>query len=184
MSIPDKGFVIRIVRERSETRGSGNGKRYRTVGKYECYFNGERLEDDKLSGATAEPRGPGDNTHTGVSKALRIAAGTYQLGTHSGSRYATFYAGTNKKPAIYVHDTHKRTFILIHPGNGFKASVGCINLTGSLIGPNDDISSTVSRDRVVRFIDAMRNKLGSDFPPSGVKRIQNAWVVIEGEPEE
>ena len=184
MTIPDKGFVIRIVRDRSESRGTGSGTRYRTVGRYECYFDGDLLDDELLAGATAEPRGPGDNSQTGVNRGSRIEAGTYQLGTHDGGRYATFYTGTNRKPALYVHDTDVRTFILIHPGSGFKASIGCINPTGSLTDPDDNISSTVSHARVVHLITTMRQKLGADFPSSGVKRIKNAWLVMEGEPEE
>lgn len=183
MSVPGTGFVLRVIRERNEKRGADSGARYRTVGRYECYYNGQRLSDDpRLSGATAEPRGPGDNTVTGRKNARRIAAGQYPLGTHNGTNYATFFAGTDKRPAIYVHDTADRSAILIHPGASFKSSVGCINLTGSLVNPQDNISPRVSHDRVVALISAMQARLQDRFPSSGRRRIRDAWLVVEGEP--
>lgn len=183
MSIPITGFVLHIIRERVENRGSGSAKRYRTVGRYQCFMDGTLLSSAIMSGATAEPRGPGDNGNTGKTHSRRIEAGTYQLGTHSGARYGTFnYAFTSKKPALYVHDTNKRTYILVHPGNRFKSSVGCINLTGSLINTADNISPVVSANRLDSLIKTMDAALGSRFPNSGAKRIQDAWIVIEGEP--
>lgn len=183
MSIPQQGFVLHIIRERVDTRGSASGKRYRTVGRYQCYMDGVTLSSDIMSGATAEPRGPGNNGGAGKARALRIEAGTYQLGTHAGARYGTFgYAYSNKKPAIYVHDTNQRTYILVHPGKGFKSSVGCINLTGSLVDAADNISPVVSANRVDSLIKTMDAALGSRFPNSGARRINDAWIVIEGEP--
>ena len=184
MPIPGSGFVMAIKRLRTDRRGSGSGARYRTVGTYECYMDGVLLGDALLSGAIAEPRGPGDNSQTGVIYGRRIAAGTYQFGTHSGPRYATFnYDANGKKPALYVHDTDERDAILVHPGSGFKSTIGCINPTGSLTDADDDISASVSRTRVIALIDMMKASLGSRFPTSGVRRIADAWLYVEGEPD-
>ena len=185
MILPDKGFVIHVIRERNEERGSGNTKRFRTIGRCRCLLDGKPLQSDLLSGATVEPRGPGNNGTTGVNRGLRIEAGTYPLGTHGfpGSRYNTFdYRKYEKpRPGIYVHDTGKRTAILIHKGIGFKGSVGCINLTGSIAGPDDDIGSNTIFGRLDAFIEAMKNRLPV-FPKEGGKHIMDAWLAIDGEP--
>lgn len=185
MTIPSTGFVIQINRDRNERRRVGDGFRYRTVGSYKCYMNGVLISSPKLRGATVEPRGPGNNQRTGKNRGLRIEAGTYPLGTHGfpGSRYHTFNYRNDRspRPGVYVHDTAVRTAILIHRGKGFKASVGCINLTGSITDPSDDISSTVSFGRLDAFIKSMREKL-DDFPDDPGERIKNAWLVIVGEP--
>ena len=185
MSIPSKGFVILIRRLRNESRKSGSRTYYRTVGRYRCYLDGEALTSALLRGATAEPRGPGNNGTTGKRRGLRIEAGTYQLGTHGfqGSKYHTFNYSKNKRPrpGVYVHDTGKRSAILIHQGSGFKASVGCINLTKSLIGPNDDVGVNNSHKHLDAFIRALQDHL-ENFPKRLGRRIANAWLVIEGEP--
>lgn len=185
MTIPDTGFVIHIKRERNEKRAVGNGYRYRTVGSYSCYMDGKKVAAPNLSGATVEPRGPGNNGQTGVNRGLRIEAGTYPLGTHGfpGAKYHTFGYRKNQKPrpGVYVHDTDVRTAILIHMGRGFKASVGCINLTGEITGPDDNIGPNTSFRHMDAFIEFMKRELAG-FPSQPGRRIANAWLVIDGEP--
>ena len=185
MTVPNKGFVIHLVRLRNEQRKISSRTYYRTVGEYRCYYNGALLNDEELQGASAEPRGPGDNSATGKNRGRRIEAGTYPLGTHGfpGSKYHTFKYNKHKKPfpGIYVHDTNVRIAILIHRGVGFKASVGCINLTKSLVGPHDDVGANNSFKHVDALIKYMAENL-PDFPKTPGKRIPNARLIVEGEP--
>mmetsp|Transcript_26981 Transcript_26981/g.48904 ORF Transcript_26981/g.48904 Transcript_26981/m.48904 type:complete len:186 (+) Transcript_26981:2879-3436(+) len=185
MSIPNDGFAIVITRLREEHRGNGSARRYRTVGEYQCYWNGVALTGPNLSGATVEPRGPGDNSQTGVNNSRRIEAGSYELGTHgwNGSKYRTFHYKKNAKPrpGVYVHDTDKRSAILIHSGSGFKATIGCINLTGSIVGPLDNIGPNTSYKHMHAFIGEMRTRVAG-FPTDSGERIPKAWLIIQGEP--
>ncbi len=183
MSIPKTGFVLRVIRERTEERGSGSGKRYRTVGRYECYWNGTLVNDPDLSGASVEPRGPGSNKKKGVNKSLRIEQGTYPLGTHVGTKYASinYKKDSKPRPGIYVFDTDNRKHILVHRGVGFKASIGCINLTGSIVDVDDDIGKNTSFARMDALIQYMDSKL-ADFTATSRKESASAWLVVEGEP--
>ena len=185
MAIPTTGFVIRIVRLRVETRGSGSATRHRTVGRYECYLNGVLQTDPDLEGATVEPRGPGDNSQTGVANARRIEEGLYPLATHGfgGSKYHTFdYRNDQRpRPGVLVKDTSDRTAILIHRGVGFKATVGCINLTGSIADVNDDIGANTSFARMDAFIEFMKSNIAG-FPANPGHDIPNGFLLIEGEP--
>ncbi|MDA4845831.1 DUF5675 family protein [Hoeflea poritis] len=148
-------------------------------------MDGTLVNAPDMRGATVEPRGPGNNGKTGVNRGLRIEEGMYPLGTHGfpGSKYHTFNYFKNKRPrpGVYVHETNKRTAILIHQGSGFKASVGCINLTGSIVGPHDNIGPNTSHQRMRAFIDFMEGSL-KDFPGGPGERIKDAWLVIDGEP--
>jgi hypothetical protein len=45
-----------------------------------------------------------------------------------------------------------------------------------------DIDFQDSQQRTVALIEAMKEKLGSNFPSSNNVRIPNAWIVIAGEP--
>ena len=171
-------------RERVETKGQGNGIRYRTVGSYQCYRDGVPISDPELAGASVEPRGPGDNGTTGKAKARRIEEGTYPLGTHFGTKYAisNYNKWDKPRPGVYVHDTNERSAILIHMGNGFKASIGCINLTGSIVGPHDMIGPNTSFARMDALIKYLKSS-HSGYPSDGSGRIADAWLVIEGEPD-
>jgi hypothetical protein len=71
---------------------------------------------------------------------------------------------------------------LVHPGQGFLASVGCINPCTSLPKPSETITYISSRRRVISLIEDMKSFLGADFPTSNGKRIPRAFVVIDGEP--
>lgn len=185
MPVPDSGFAILIERERTERRQTASGYRYRTVGRYTCYLDGAVVQNNSLRGASVEPNGPGNNGKTGVNRGRRIEAGIYPLGTHgfAGSKYHTFDYNNDKAPwpGIYVHDTGERSAILIHRGVGFKATVGCINLTGSIVGPNDNISSQVSVGRLDALIEYMKGTI-PNFPSKPGRRIGGAWLVVHGEP--
>jgi len=174
------GFVLHIKRTHSER----NGTKTRTVGSYQAYFDRRKVKD--ISGTCYEPRGPGDNTASGIGKRC-IEPGTYPLRTHIGRKYTTFgYADSRrhadlKRPGILVGRTNKRTAILIHPGIGFLASIGCINFSQALSGPSARMDYAESRRRVIDFIDAMSEKLGRDFPRRGTERITDGWLVIDGD---
>lgn len=132
-----------------------------------------------------EPRGPGNNGAVGKARGSRIEAGQYPLGTHghTGSKYATYgyHSASPPRPGLHVHDTNVRSAILIHRGVGFKASVRCINLTGSISGPVGTIDPGTSYARLDALIRYMRANVAG-FPPSNGHRIPKAWLVIEGEP--
>lgn len=180
------GFVISIQRTHTEKRGG----HARTVGHYQVFYKGVKLPG--LEGTTVENGdGIGDNTlWGGAAHRRRIKALSYPLYTHGGTKYKTFgYASTedrraSPRPAVLLGQTGERRSILIHPASGFKMSVGTINLSKMLSGPEDDIDWVNSRNRVIALIEAMKDKLGAQFPANNGKKIPNAWVVISGEPTE
>lgn len=169
-------WVIRITRQASQTRAS-DGKR-RTVGVYQVFHDGQPVPG--LSGMTAESGGPSSNT----VKKVRIKGGRYPLATQNGGKYATHdYAKSAnhtalRRPGIELLQTGTRSEILIHPGIGFLASVGCINLCKSLPGPAEPISYGGSRDRVIAIIDDMSAYLGSKFPAKNGLPIPHAFAEI------
>lgn len=183
--IPGKGFCIHLRRIRQETR---SGMSYaRTIGEYQCYWNGEPMAD--LIGQIVEREGPGDNTFKiGNLRDRRIKAGTYRLAIQDGAHYKTYgYTTGNKRrlhpmPGILLQDTGERTAILIHRGEDYVNSVGCLNPASGLTNARSKIDFDDSRDRVIGFIEAMKIKLGARFPKTG--RIPDAIILIEGEPTE
>jgi len=180
--VPASGFCIYIRRLRQEQR-SGLGFA-RTVGDYQCYSEGEPLED--LSGQMVERSGPGNNGATGKLQHRRIEAGTYPLAIQDGERYKTFrYASAGFPfPGLALEDTGERSAILLHPchddDNGYVSSIGCINPTVDLEDADSRVDLEDSRIRVIAIIDAMKRELGDDFPKDD--RIPGAVIVIEGEP--
>jgi hypothetical protein len=70
----------------------------------------------------------------------------------------------------------------VHPGHGFLASVGCINLTAPLKSASTDIPFVDSRDRVIAAINDLTTFAGTSFPHHNDQPIAIAWVVIDGEP--
>lgn len=185
MPIPTTGFCLLVQRLKQEKRTS---KAYpRTVGNYACYWNGSPIT--ALTGQMVERGGPGDNT-TAVGNVmdLRIAAGTYPLAVHSGTKYKTLGYSPSlshtalPRPGILLKQTGERSAILIHPGMDYVWSVGCLNPASGLVNANSAISFTDSRGRVIAIIDAIRSRLGASFPTSAGKTIPGAVVVIEGEP--
>lgn len=180
MPISGNGWEIFIQRKTTQTRGS-DGK-IRTVGSYQVFNDGNPIVG--LAGTSAESRGMGSNSQKG----RRIAAGRYPLATQDGGKYATIGYNPSKnqsalrRPGIELLDTGSRSEILIHPGIGFLASIGCINLCKSLPDASEPISFSGSRARVVAVIDNMRAFLGAGFPSKDGRPIPRAFAIIEGEP--
>jgi len=180
MPIAGRGWEILVKRTGTQRRAS-DGK-MRTVGTYQVFHHGGPVAG--LTGMTAESRGPGSNT----AKKRRIRAGTYPLATQAGGRYSTLNYTQNanptalRRPGIELLSTGARSEILIHPGIGFLASVGCINLCFNLPDADEMISFPGSRKRVIALIDDMKTFLGAAFPTADGRRIPNACAVIEGEP--
>lgn len=182
--IPSKGFCIHLKRTRQEKRSSMGYPR--TVGEYQCYWNGAPL--DELKGQFVERGGPGDNTTAvGNMRDLRITEGTYRLSIHEGSHYKTYgYRESDPSyenrpnPGLLLMDTRERKYILIHPGEDYVKSVGCLNPATGLSGADAAIDFSDSRRQVISMIEGLKSRLGDKFPKSGV--IPDASIVIEGEP--
>jgi hypothetical protein len=175
------GFVLRIRRIREETRpGAGHP---RTVSQYEAFFDRQKLAG--IEGVTYERQGPGDNSAAGTKFHRRIAAGKYPLLTQAGTHYVTLNYKTNghePKPGVLVGETGRRVAILFHPGNAYLSSIGCINPSKPLPDANGNMVFGESQERVIAFIDTMKQKLGSNFPARNGKPIPGAWLLVEGEP--
>jgi hypothetical protein len=180
MPLNQQGWEILIKRTGTQRRAS-DGK-VRTVGTYQVFHDGTPVAG--LAGMTAESRGPGSNS----VKKVRIAPGSYALATQDGGKYATIGYNQNanpaalRKPGVELSGTGGRAEILIHPGIGFLASVGCINLCTSLPDAGEPISFPGSRRRVIAMIDDMKAFLGAGFPSRDGRPIPGARAVIEGEP--
>ncbi|MER9251127.1 hypothetical protein NKI59_04840 [Mesorhizobium sp. M0598] len=180
MPIAGLGWELHIIRLSVQQRQG----RKRTVGKYQIYHNG--ISQKNLEGTAVEAKGPGDNKVAGNGR--RIEAGKYPLATQAGSHYVTIgYLISNDsdqtpKPGLELRQTGNRREILIHPGHGFLASIGCLNLTSALASGNTNIPFGDSRDRVMAAITDLQTFAGSAFPHHNGQPIDNAWVVIDGEP--
>lgn len=175
-----QGWQMRVDRIGEQTRG---GLR-RTIGHYQVFHDGVAREG--LVGWTAEAAGPGDNQTPECG--LRIAAGVYPLAASSSDNYATIgylLSGDpdrSPKPCLGVENTGARTYILIHPGVGFRVSTGCINLASELAAAENDIPFADSRDRVLAVIADLRSHLGGAFPRANGQRLPGVSLVIAGEP--
>lgn len=180
--VPTSGFCIYVQRKRQERRGS---KPYsRTIGDYECFWNGSAIPT--LKGQIVERGGPGDNTtEIGDNRNLRIKAGSYPLAVHHGTHYKTIGYNANgaapPKPGLLLRRTEERTAILIHPGVDYISSVGCLNPSSGLTDANSKIDFNDSRQRVIAIIDEIKTRLGNQFPSSGT--IPGAVILITGEPQ-
>jgi hypothetical protein len=176
------GWELHIIRKSTQKRVP-DGK-VRTIGTYQVYHDGVAVPG--LSGVTAESRGPGDNSV--AQNGRRVEAKTYPLWTQDGTKYDTIGYVQNEstsakpKPGIELKKTGARSEILIHPGIGFLASIGCINLATNLPHAGEPISYKGSRRRVIALIEDMKAFLGAGFPTMNSKPIPNANVVIDGEP--
>jgi hypothetical protein len=181
MPITGRGWEVLIERNATQHRASGKA-RIRTVGTYQVFHDGVAVPG--LAGMTAESKGPGSNDLKGV----RIAPGSYPLATQNGGKYATigYIRNANpaklRRPGIELTGTGRRSEILIHPGIGFLASIGCINLCTSLPDAGEPISFAGSRLRVIAMIDDMTAFIGAGFPARDGLAIPGAHAVIEGEP--
>ena len=185
MPIVGSDWEIHMIRQR-EQRNPNNVSRVRTVGQYQIYHDGVRQTGQFMKGMFAESRGPGDNSQPGNKK--RIEEGRYSLRTQGGTKYVTYgysqSGSTNAtpKPGIELRGCAPRTEILIHPGRGFLASVGCINLCTSLPNGAEFITYSTSRLRVIAMIENMKSFLGNNFPSKNERPVPRAFVVIDGEP--
>jgi hypothetical protein len=139
-----------------------------------------------MKGMVAETKGPGANAPE--DNGLRIEQGRYPLATQAGTKYVTWNYVINDnwdvlpKPALELTNTGDRTEILIHPGNGFLRSVGCINLCTSLPDASEPVDFAPSRTRVIAMIEDLKAYLGAAFPATNGREIPRAFVVIDGEP--
>lgn len=180
MPIAGTGWELHIVRQGEQTR---NGRR-RTVGQYAVFHDGKSQRS--LTGTSVETKGKGDNAVMGNGR--RVEAGTYPLSTQDGVHYVTIgYLVSDDpdqtpKPGLLLTHTGNREGILVHPGHGFLASVGCINLTSPLANGSADIPFVDSRDRVIAVIEDLKSFTGSAFPHHNGQPITGASVVIDGEP--
>lgn len=180
MPITGSGWEILIRRTGTQRRAS-DGK-VRTIGIYQVFHDGSAVAG--LAGMTAESRGPGSNSVKGV----RIAQGSYKLATQDGTKYATIGYTRNanpaalRRPGVELTGTGSRSEILIHPGIGFLASIGCINLCKNLPNADEAISFGGSRQRVIAMIEDMKSFLGAAFPSRDGRPIPNAFAVIVNEP--
>lgn len=185
MPIEGNGWEFHITRQ-SEQRRASDGKR-RTVGKYAIFHNGVKQAGADLSGTVAETRGPGANKPAGNNR--RVEEGRYPLFTQDGAKYVTIgfkdsqSATAKPKPGLELKDTGQRSEILIHPGQGFLASVGCINPCKALSSATEMIDFAPSRKRVLAIISDLKSFLGNDFPSRNGRKIPRAFVVVDGEPE-
>jgi hypothetical protein len=181
MPIAGAGWELFIQRSSEQSRGG----RRRTIGTYQIFHDGAP-QTGLLRGTSVETKGPGDNKVAGNGR--RVEAGTYPLATQAGTHYVTigFIVSDDPdqtpKPGLELLETGNRSEILVHPGHGFLASVGCINLTGPLKSGATDIPFVNSRDRVIAAIEDLKAFSGPSFPHHNGQPIANATVVIEGEP--
>lgn len=172
----DTGWVLHVIRTGEQSRGD----RRRTVGTYRILHDGQ---DTGLRGTTVEAKGPGDNDVRGNGRCVSV--GEYPLATQEGDHYKTWDYLVNDdcdrtpKPGLALLNTGARRAILVHPGHGFLASVGCINLTAPLAGPAEDVPFLDSRGRVIAAIEDLKAYLGASFPRRNGRSIPNARVVIE-----
>ena len=184
MPITATGWEFHIVRQLEQRRPS-DGKR-RTVGRYQIYHDGVQRTGDGMSGTVAETRGPGDNSEPGNN--LRIEPGRYPLFTQAGTKYVTWdYKDSESalvypKPGLELKETGLRSEILIHPGQGFLAAVGCINPCTRLPDASETIDYAPSRRRVIAIIEDLRAWAGPAFPAKNGRRIPGAFVVVDGDP--
>jgi hypothetical protein len=184
MAISGRGWELHIVRH-SQHRRATDGKR-RTVGRYQVFHDGTPQRGASMKGTTAESRGPGANRPGENGKC--VEPGRYPLWTQSGAKYVTIgyasSANTNvlPKPGIEMKETSERTEILVHPGNGFLSSIGCINLCTTLPQALEMITYSSSRTRVIDVIEDLKSYANSGFPSVNGRKIPNAFVIIDEEP--
>lgn len=178
MTISKDGWVLRIIRTGEQERD----ERRRTVGRYEIFHDKVSIG---MSGTSVEAKGPGDNVVRGNGRCIEI--GEYPLATQDGEHYKSIGylvsddSDRTPKPGLELLNTGARREILVHPGHGFLASIGCINLTAPLADGASDIPFVDSRDRVIGAIDDIKTFLGEDFPHHNGRAIPRAWVLIEDE---
>jgi hypothetical protein len=173
--IKGKGWELYIKRFYQQKRED----KIRTVGHYQVFHNGIPTD---LAGMTAESSGPGNNKVVGNGKCIEL--GTYPVATQNGTRYKTFGykmgdAALHPQPGFELLNTGNRKEIIVHPGSGFLKSIGCINLTSTLITGDSDMDFAASRWRVLSAIEDMKKFLAGNFPDKNGYPIPDSTVVIE-----
>lgn len=184
MPITGQGWEFHIIRREEQKRVS-DGRR-RTVGTYKVFHDGVAQIGSDFNGMVAEAKGPGANSPAGNGR--RIKQGRYPMATQDGTKYDTWgYQPSDDpdvepKPGLELTNTGNRSEILIHPGQGFLSSIGCINPCTNLPNAGVTIDYVGSRQRVIAIIENMKAFLGKEFPKTNGKKIPRAFVVIDGEP--
>jgi hypothetical protein len=59
------------------------------------------------------------------------------------------------------------------------STIGCINLSGPLAGPSNNINLAESVRRVIAVIEDLRAYAGAKFPTHLETKIPAAWLIIE-----
>jgi hypothetical protein len=177
LSISGRGWELHVVRSHEQHHEGQT----RTIGRYQVYRHGVVVAG--LNGATAEPGGPGDNGTADCG--LRVEAGTYALATQDGDSYCSIGYVTDpdhqvlRKPALKLEATGARTDILVHPGHGFLASLGCLNPTSDLASADIAIAFEDSRQRVVAMMEDLERYVGQNYPCRNGCVIPGASITIE-----
>jgi hypothetical protein len=153
----------------------------RTVGLYRVFKDGQLLPH--FEGQICECIGPGSNEKDSDK---RIKMARYPLWTHFLKYRTIGYSHDEHQPSpcIGLADVGTRTDILIHPGhrpNLYLSSVGCLNPTRTL-APAEMMDFWESLTRVVELIDSLGAFAPAAFSAQVNTRIDNARIVIEGEP--
>lgn len=165
-----------------------HGERTRTYGAYQVFV--DNVPDTVLSGHICECTGPGDNTAHGKNNHLRIHEGRYALSTQFGEHYRSVgfnTTPTHPMPGFLLLGTQARTAILVHPGHPpslYLSSIGCFNPTRPLRA-DQTMDFVESRDRVIALLDSLKAHDPAAFAHDKIGHntaIQNAFIVIDGEP--
>ena len=186
MPVTNKGWELHVTRLGLHLSGA----KKRTYGQYRVLIDG--IPQDDLHGFMVERIGPGDNGTPNNGKRIEAARSPYalwtQFGTYRSIGYSTdtSVAGKPPMPAILLSGTGHRTGILIHPAHPPKlylSSVGCLNPTNPLL-PNENVNFWDSRARVLALLASLKAYDSKAFQHETMTRIDNAQVVIDGEPME
>ncbi|WP_223531827.1 hypothetical protein [Pseudomonas sp. GL-RE-20] len=123
------------------------------MGEYQISHDGVKQVGAGLSGTIAETRGSGANRP--AKNNHRVEQGHYPLFIQAGTKYVSIgYKDSEStrvihKPGLELKETDERSEILIHPGQGFLTSIGCINPCTSLPDADEMIDFVPSRKRVI-----------------------------------
>ena len=183
----NNGWEFHIVRK-SEQRRASDGKR-RTVGEYQIFHDGVKQEGAGLSGTVAETRGSAPTNLLATIAASRKDATPCSLRTaRNMSRSATRIRRSTfakPKPGLELKETGQRAkrSPLSTPAKVFSRASADINPCTSLPDAAEMIDFVPSRKRVIAIINDLKAYVGDTFPTTNGKRIPNAFVVIDGEPQ-